>query len=513
MIKTFRLLWPHLAILFVLFFFAFTYYSTIVDSLPIGIHSWAQGDRLSLAYGFYDNGMDFLHPATNNLGSDFGIVGVEFPLQAYLAAVLAKIWGRESLSTCFRLVDMGIAILGLYFLFLTIYSRTKNFFIAAFAPLFFFCSPVYIFYSGNYLPDPASVSITFIAFYFLLKYFEEDSFLNLLSTGVFLTLASLIKTSTVHYLIGFMALSFYWQLKQRAASKLVFKSLLVFGMMIGLLLVNFLHIQYLNTHYHSTLFLSKINPFITWDDVGNYFDDGFKNKWMGDYFMLSQYPVYLIVVLIGLSLAAKDTRFKPALFLVILYLIGSLFIAGLFGLQLTVHDYYVLPIFFPLLAFMLLISVLAIAEAIKTTKLLTVSVSATLLLLFFFADHQTYQRFHGLGVYYAGNNQSVTWMKKGRLLLQQLKIPTNEKIMVADEDPPNLSLVYFDRRGYTMPNSWWQCRVPVIEEVMMEKKTPLLIMKAATLDSINQKDPNAFKDYQLVGLKDEVAVLRLMNPI
>src|ERR1044072_7597338 len=171
-----RKLWPHLAVLLILLVCCNNYYGDIVDKLPFGIHEWAQGDRLALAINFYDNGMDFLHPATQNLSSDNGIVGVEFPIQAYLAAGIAHLFGRSSISLIFRLLDILISVVGLYFLFRAAFNATRDFLFSLFVPVFIFCCPVYIFYAGNYLPDPAAASVSFIALYCLLEAIRAGRF-------------------------------------------------------------------------------------------------------------------------------------------------------------------------------------------------------------------------------------------------------------------------------------------------------------------------------------------------
>ena len=65
---------------------ALVYYLPSLNWLPRGIHEWAQADRLALAISFYDNGMHFFRPQTLNLSALDGVVGVEFPLMAWLAA-------------------------------------------------------------------------------------------------------------------------------------------------------------------------------------------------------------------------------------------------------------------------------------------------------------------------------------------------------------------------------------------------------------------------------------------
>src|SRR4051812_37150024 len=192
----------------ILVFFSVTYYHEMLFMWPEGIHDWAQSDRLSLAVSFYDRGLNFFKPATNNLWPEDGITGVEFPLQSYIAALAGKILGRSHINTCFRLIDVMISCTGLLFLFLACYKRTKDFIFSLVPPLFMYCSPIYVYYTCNYLPDAAACSISFIAFYFLLEYIDTSSSRSLLLTLAVLTLATLMKTSLGIYLLSFMGYVF-----------------------------------------------------------------------------------------------------------------------------------------------------------------------------------------------------------------------------------------------------------------------------------------------------------------
>src|SRR5690606_15954491 len=189
-------------------------YHDNVHMKPRGIHAWAQADRLALAIGFYDNGMNFFKPRTYNQNSIDGITGVEFPLPAYLAALAGKIFGRDHISMLFRLISIIIGCTGLLFLFMAGYKRTKDFIYSMFTPLFVFCSPMFIYYTCSYLPDANAVGLLFVAFYYILDYLEHQSSRALLLSLFFLTLATLIKTSTGLYLLAFLGISAVQRLRQ-----------------------------------------------------------------------------------------------------------------------------------------------------------------------------------------------------------------------------------------------------------------------------------------------------------
>ncbi|MFC7669639.1 hypothetical protein ACFQT0_21420 [Hymenobacter humi] len=102
-------------------------YAPYLTELPGGIHAWAQADRLALALNYYDYGFDFFTPRTSNLASIGGITGVEFPLQAYVAALGGVVFGRSRIGLLFRLLDVAVVLLGFYYLFRLVFERTGHF--------------------------------------------------------------------------------------------------------------------------------------------------------------------------------------------------------------------------------------------------------------------------------------------------------------------------------------------------------------------------------------------------
>src|SRR4051812_10252475 len=92
---------PYALSLLILLVMCGVYYGYMLDKLPMGVHEWAQADRLAIAYRFFDDGMNFFRPATFNMEPSDGVVGVEFPIQAYLAASFGHLFGRGSISSCF----------------------------------------------------------------------------------------------------------------------------------------------------------------------------------------------------------------------------------------------------------------------------------------------------------------------------------------------------------------------------------------------------------------------------
>src|SRR5687768_6673094 len=98
-------------------FLSILYYHESLFWLPRGIHEWAQADRLALAIQFYDTGFNLFKPTTFSLIPIDRVVGVEFPVQAYISALLGLVFGRDSISVIYRTLNIFMTLTGFYFLF------------------------------------------------------------------------------------------------------------------------------------------------------------------------------------------------------------------------------------------------------------------------------------------------------------------------------------------------------------------------------------------------------------
>jgi hypothetical protein len=478
--------------------------------LPRGIHNWAQADRLSLAINFYDRGMNFFLPRTHNLHSIDGVVGVEFPAQSYLAAALAKIFGREQISVLFRLVNVLISCTGLLFLFLSCYRVTKDFIFSIVTPLFIFCSPVFIYYTCNYLPDTASASIIFIAFYFVLRYQDKACLKDMVSGIVLLTLAGLIKTSAVIYLLAFIGYIILQKIFRRGFSR---RHNLVFVISVLLSVATlggyFLYNRHLNSKYESWMFLLNTMPFKDWDEVTHFLDNSFKPAWMYEYLVLPQYLLLAVIAATAFPVLIISTEGKKRLVYVCISLIGALLVTYLMGGQLVVHDYYIIVIFLPLVAYWLLVSVIAIYKNIlqaQGRRLIRIAMLTSIIIIFFFSDHHIHQR---LKPNYKFFESDIPWAEHGDELLKQLNISKTEHILALNEYPPNLALVYFDRRGINISPGTW-ANISEARTIMNRHNLKIAVCNEQLGNEL--KDDSLFnKNFIILALKDRKAVFKVKN--
>jgi len=492
------------------------YFNELLFRFPSGIHEWGQADRLALAFNFYDNGMNLFLPSTYSQYSVNGITGVEFPVQSYLAAAIARINGRQYISINFRLLDTLISCCGLLALFLTGFRATRDFIYSLVAPVFIFCAPVFVFYTCNYLPDTASSSLVFIAFYFLFDYLPEKKLRPLFIALVFLTLATLIKTSSGIYLTGVTGFAILQFIKRRDKQSLrgILSFVSVTVVCILAVVAYYFYNQYLNEKYHSTLFLSKIQPFRDMQEFRDYQNKYFKVQWIKEYLAYPEYLFFPMLFAASLTFLRRDQPARMRFYLFLIFLAGALLMAYLVGHQLLLHDYYVICIFFPLLAFGLLTAMISIAReadsSVSAKRALRTALATGMLFIIFFGNFQVSQR---ISPDYQPHSQwyRSPWMEGGAKTLERLGIPRQEKLLVLNEYAPNLGLTYFDRKGYHLFPETWDGDIRIVEQFMKEHHVRYMVMESSGANELMQINPGIFSSFRILS-NDRAAVLEIKDP-
>lgn len=504
-----RLLFCLLFLLFCIDFYSYQFFQ-----LPYGIHEWSNVERLSLAFGYYDNGMNFFRPSTFNQEAIDGVVGHEFPIQSYLAALLAKFFGRASITINFRLINLIFFFCGLFSLFTIVFKRTGSFIFSLITPLFFISSPMFVDYAGGFLPDPASASIVFAGFYYLMAFIENPIRRNVLITILLLTLASLIKTSSIIYLAGTL-LYFLMHYIKHAKTKtksdwIVFLALSAFSG--GIILGFYLHNDYLNSHYHSTLFPTKPMPFKNWDDVSLYFSYSFKHYWMGDYFTLPAYLIFIIVFSACLPVLMKDPAYKRQALLGILFFVFLIPVFYIMGNQLHVHDYYIICMVFPLLGWLMINSAIILYSKMNGSPnyyMVKSSLIVTLLLLYCFANFSAYKRMN-IEEPRIKDFTRTFWMRNGSEIMDKLMVPKTERILILNEMPPNQGLLSFNRKGYVFYSDRWNdTSAANIINMMKEKKLSIAVCETKRVFATKNINPQFYESFETLYRDEKATVFKL----
>ncbi|WP_310396171.1 glycosyltransferase family 39 protein [Hymenobacter sp.] len=475
------------------------FYVPSIGLLPRGIHAWAQSDRLSLAIGFYDNGLHFFRPQTQNLSSIDGVTGVEFPLIPYLAALGAKLTGRDSLVLWYRGLTASTAWLSYYFLFRLVFERTQHFVAALLPGVFLATSPVFAYYAGNFVPDPVGAALTLVASYYLLRYALRQQFRDLGWAIGWFTLASLIKTSAAIYLIAAMSSVVLWTYLQpsvlRLRQKLGFIALCLVSLavVIGYALYN----RYLNELYDSTSFLAQAMP-IESEQEYEMVMTRINDVWIKEYFTKAHYFILQASALICLLRLPRIVR-TDWLWAIQLFLaaVGGWAFFKLMGRQFADHDYYVLAPYWPGLTLLVALATVQAANwqaaSFRWRQFLRLAhhaVFGSALLALLVLALPRYRARMSDSYPPFSNDDTYRWMEGGAAAMNAAEVPATATLLVLGEVAPNLSLVYFDRRGLV-----WRPdinRMPSAEllDKMADAGLDHLVMRREEFQTLSQAHPD-----------------------
>lgn len=471
-----------------------------ISTLPYGIHEWAKSDRLALAFGFFDNGMDFFHPRTFSLRPVDGITGVEFPLQAYLAAIFGKIFGREHISLGFHLLNIFIGSLGITFLFKWIFEETKSSAFAILGILPVLSSTFFLDYMGNYLPDPFACSLVFISFYFSYQWMKKGEKKHFTYSLVLLTLAALVKTSAIIYLAAFLIIAFFSTMKDKKD----FLRTIISGSICGIVILGwFFYSRWLNETYESDLFLARILPITDKETLNYLLYDRLPNLWLKEFFIRPAYFLILIIVLGGFFLI-ENKKLRWWLLLTGLF---SLVMLGLFSGQLIDHDYYYIMLGLSFIMLLYSLCLVEIGQRLSMPYTLVTALAILISLPFLYSSYHRLQErrspdYAGFSEYYM-----YKWMVGGDKVLKNLSIPSDEKILVLDEYAPNLGLLYFGRKGLNYPYSQWKTDISVVTDILKEKGWETVVIKRETVRLDENIEKMIAQDFKILYEDDAKMVL------
>ncbi|HOY30950.1 MAG TPA: glycosyltransferase family 39 protein [Bacteroidales bacterium] len=179
-------------------------YDKIFTYRPVSVHQHRQCDCLSFAYNYYKCNNNFFEPGINYLsGKSFeGRAAAEFPVLQYLVAQLWNVFGyHEWIYRFLVFFIMFSGLLALFFVFRYILNDT---FWQILLPLWLFSSPILIYYGNNFLADVPALSLTFIGWYFFIRYLKKPASISLVLVFLFFCLAMLLKITAG---ISFLALT------------------------------------------------------------------------------------------------------------------------------------------------------------------------------------------------------------------------------------------------------------------------------------------------------------------
>lgn len=171
---------------------------------PFGMHQGAQADRAGVAWNFYHETLNLFLPRVMENRAAEGIAGMEFPIISYVVGLGWRVFGFH--DWMYRLV-VGLIVTAGYW---SIWRLLKEIGIIGLGRvaivLLLFLSPIMVFYTWNFLPDPAALGFVFIGLYHWHRWrINANGEVNSSPFWVwfFFSLAGLIKVSM---LIPFLSL-------------------------------------------------------------------------------------------------------------------------------------------------------------------------------------------------------------------------------------------------------------------------------------------------------------------
>lgn len=329
------------------------------NEIPSKTHGWAQSDHYALALGFLENDFDFLHPKTFSLTHQFppkkklknpkGITATDFPILHFSVALVMKVLNTTD-PWVFRFIMLLLSFIALFFLFKTI-KKIKGFWFAIFIVGFIMFQPIYAYYQNGFHVSMAAYNILLIGFVYLLKYFyyskEKYFYLGLF----FLVLAGLMRFTQVIFLIALGGALFINIIKTKKFDlKIIFIG-------IGLLIIgSYFYYNKLLAESYGTIFLNK--PMIT-TDLHSFIRQ-----------ILRQFKMYIrgflpLTHLVGLGIILYTFRkYKTKINSIIKYwflfsLLGVIIFNLLMSWSCSVHDYYSLDTWLPLITLGLMLIVIS----------------------------------------------------------------------------------------------------------------------------------------------------------
>lgn len=322
---------------------------------------------------YYERNEPFLEPSIYAIQSDNDSKTVsEFPIIYYTVAQIWKI--TEKKVFIYRLINTFIVLLGLFFLFLLAFEILKDVFLAFLVPLFFFTSPLLVYYGNNFLMNAPALGFVLIAWYFFWKYYKSELNKHLIISMVLFLLAALLKITSMISFIALIAIYILDLLKFGFLKDIqIQKNKLPFFLSVSaVILIVVLWYRYagnFNSKHLSGIFLQGIYPI--WDLTRNEITSNAINlytKFIPTFFNSTALGILILSCFWVLIKGKTNSRF---LYLLSLFVFGGVIVyIFLWFKAFTVHDYYLtnLLILIPILTITILYELKKSNNEILTKK-------------------------------------------------------------------------------------------------------------------------------------------------
>jgi hypothetical protein len=335
-----------------LFVLAFGYFGIdmkvgeLLNKAPWGIHQWRQTDGASMALLFYEEGHPIYEPHIHNQLHGSGEAGGEMPLIYYAAGKLYHLIGVN--DQVIRWMHLLIVVTGLLCFLWVLGGYMHQALWGAIALLLAFASPTFMYYSANFLPDAGGFGLALIGTSFLLSDQLNPSRQMWVAGLFFFMLTGWVKVSMLIPFIAWYGSLFLLSITKKSEHRRLMGWTIGFVAVLALIFSWYGYIGYYNALFNSTYFATGIRPI--WDAEPDHLVkvwDHFFHQWIVDVFPTWMRWTTLFSGLLIL-LRWRDLP-KIWLFWLPLNVLGVTAYFLLFYVNLYEHDYYFLPLYFPVL--------------------------------------------------------------------------------------------------------------------------------------------------------------------
>lgn len=410
---------------------------------PAGIHHWAQSDRASIAYIYYQYNNSFFLPMTFNINNGNGITGVEFPIVYYIVAQFYKIFGFNDFI--FRFFNLGLTLVGFYYFIELLKLFNKNIWLIILGIVLLYTSPIFIYYSFSYVPDVTSLNLFIISLYFFEKFRNTNSKKYLIYYFILISISVLIKISFAIYLISL--LSSYLLLFNKKKFITTEKIYVLITSVISLLFcfIWYSYSKSINVKYNSGVFLMDFKPS---KNINEYVENMTKSIELWGYEFMNPYSIFITIVIIIFILSKIRILNRFYVLLFTFSIIGALSFTYLFSSQFIFHDYYYIQ-FYSIFIILYIIFInhlnnnISINKSIISPILISISIFSLIIL-----KNNIAKRFDKYSSYnnYSAYHNTINTININQEL-DSLNIPDSAKFIVYDDPSMNISLYYLKRFG------------------------------------------------------------------
>jgi 4-amino-4-deoxy-L-arabinose transferase-like glycosyltransferase len=382
--------------------------------------------------------------------------------------MLYKVFGYH--EYIYKLVNILIGFTGLLFLFRLGLRTFQNTLYALILPLIIFSSPIYVYYTNNFIPDASSLSIVFIAFYYFYRFYEEGRHRDILKSLILFGLAGLLKTPAFllfFAIIGVFVLERVFNISIKKDTYIFINWIKTSLMFLIVMLVAFAWYAYAKIytdHHGGIVSLVEIRPIwrlsnetinVTWKAMVSRFHEGHYHY---------KYLIVFMALLFINNLVFWKKYNRLISWLTVLCFFGGISFTLLFFRSMRNHDYYQMN---NLILFVLLILNFILFLKINLPRIyhswITKSLFIIILFMLVFKCRNFVDRNYYSGWYmdYALETYNNRY---GNITpyLRSLGIDRYDKVYVTPDPSINISLYLMDQKGFT---DFFMTKTPFQEKI------------------------------------------------